>query len=479
MGIDRPGGTDTRSENVEKPQATDSPPAPPPDRPGSPGQPSRLESLRAAREAQEAQRAELGTQETGDEQDDEREKEAAESSSADPTGEQQNTQADPKDTEKPPEIGETEPEDAAKTGETRRDGSGEEPRRSDLGDPASETSTEPRGDDEDERTERSPAEPTADKADAPADPQTTEDNSGTIEADPADGAGDEHRTQNAGETVPPSPAESAHPEAREPDAEDAQGQDRPPLPQQDGQAPETDGADTGQEPAAEQPAQAADEPAASTDQQDGRTDTQEPAEGQNRPAEGPQESDGQEIRLAWPPPGEEGVTRWSSQVVQVNERTPGNQLENRDRNAQEQPETPATTDDESNKYRDLPDVPRDGTPGRGELIPPEDDPADQNPFEPDPERGQRNRWENYDRVNTAFGATKKIIKGVQDLQAKPSPTGQAESRADANTHRPDVHAGNSADIVGSGLILAAAATSMLLQTYRNLRSSRRSGHAHN
>src|SRR5690606_26706460 len=60
VGIDRPGGTDTRTENVEKPPAEDQPPAPPPDRPGSPGQPSRLESLRAAREAQEARRTETG-----------------------------------------------------------------------------------------------------------------------------------------------------------------------------------------------------------------------------------------------------------------------------------------------------------------------------------------------------------------------------------------------------------------------------------
>jgi hypothetical protein len=180
--------------------------------------------------------------------------------------------------------------------------------------------------------------------------------------------------------------------------------------------------------------------------------------------------------MAWPIEPEEGVTRWASPVVQVGERTPGTQVENRDRNAEGQPEAPATTDDDANEYRQLPDRAPAGTPDRGDPISPEDDPADRNP---DPEDGRRGRWENYDRANTAFGATQKVLKGVEDLQAKAPPTGRAEVRTDTTMHVPDNQVGNPTDTVGNAIIVTLTVAGWAMQRYRKFMNSRRRKHADN
>ncbi|GAA0597859.1 hypothetical protein [Actinomadura livida] len=470
MGIDRPGGTDTHAENVEKPPAEDRPAAPPPDRPGSPGQPSRLESLRAAREAQEARRAETGTQqtapqETGAEQRDEREKDRGESSSAEPADKEPDAQAGPKLPERGP-GGETESDTEAgsgdrdretdrsgsEIGQARPDGRGEQPYAAATGELTPEQGTEPRGEVRDDKAEPSYDGPADERPDAPAEPQTDEDRPMT------------------GETEP----------------EDPQDRDHQPLPQQDGRVPGDDGNDSRGGAGNEQQPQADDQPAghdntpqdepAPADQQDSGSETQQAAEAPVRASENPEPGDAPLFRVAWLPAAEEGVTRWTSPVVQFNEQMPGNQIERRDRNAEGRPGTLATTEDEPNKYRNLPELTRDGTPGRGELRPPEDDPVDRNP---DPEEGKRSRWENYDRVNTAFDATKNIIKGVKDLQSKPSPTGQAESKTDVGAPKPEPHTGYATDPMSNGIVAFAALLSGGVQMYRNYRPTRRSEHADN
>ena len=157
MGIDRPGGTDTRTENVEKSPTKDHPPAPPPDRPGSPGQPSRLESLRAAREAQEARRAESGLgrskeQKAGSEQHDERGGEAAGSGSGESSG--KNTEA-------------TEP--------APPDERGEPPNLTDSDEPGPEADTEPSGDGRSGESRLVPPETDAPRPDAPTEQRVGED----------------------------------------------------------------------------------------------------------------------------------------------------------------------------------------------------------------------------------------------------------------------------------------------------------------
>ncbi|WP_158581618.1 toxin glutamine deamidase domain-containing protein [Actinomadura spongiicola] len=53
MGVEHGNGTDSRTENSDKPASSERPYTPPPDNPGSPGQPSRLESRARARETQQ------------------------------------------------------------------------------------------------------------------------------------------------------------------------------------------------------------------------------------------------------------------------------------------------------------------------------------------------------------------------------------------------------------------------------------------
>lgn len=282
VGIDRPGGTDTHAENVEKPPAEDRPAAPPPDRPGSPGQPSRLESLRAAREAQEARRAETGTQqtapqETGAEQRDEREKDRGESSSAEPADKEPDAQAGPKLPERGP-GGETESDTEAgsgdrdretdrsgsEIGQARPDGRGEQPYAAATGELTPEQGTEPRGEVRDDKAEPSYDGPADERPDAPAEPQTDEDRPMT------------------GETEP----------------EDPQDRDHQPLPQQDGRVPGDDGNDSRGGAGNEQQPQADDQPAghdntpqdepAPADQQDSGSETQQAAEAPVRASENPE-----------------------------------------------------------------------------------------------------------------------------------------------------------------------------------------------
>ncbi|TDC68085.1 hypothetical protein E1200_12800 [Actinomadura sp. GC306] len=432
MGIDRPGGTDTRTENVEKPPAEDDPPAPPPDRPGSPGQPSRLESLRAAREAQEARRAENGApqtapQEAGAEQRDAHEKNPGDSSAAEPADKEQDAQAGPKTPEREP-GGETDSDTDAGSGErgreterfefeagqTRPDERGEQPYAAETGESAPEQGTEPRGEVRDEKAEPFHDGPADERPDAPAEPQTAEDRPMTGETKPEtgeagqpDGRGEAPPRQETGVAGPESQGDRDRPDNRETETEAPPDRNYQPLPQQDGRLPGDDENDPSGEAGSEQQPQADDEPAghdhtpqdepAPAEQQDRGSETAQAAEDPVHASDTPETGDAPQVRVAWLPAAEEGVTRWASPGVQFNEQMPGNQLERRDRNAEGRPGTPATTEDEPNKYRDLPDRITDGTPGRGELRDPEEDPAKRDYLEPSPDTTRRR-----DRVGRRF-----------------------------------------------------------------------------
>ncbi|TDB88709.1 hypothetical protein [Actinomadura sp. 7K534] len=401
MGTDRPGGTDTRAENVEKPPAEDRPPAPPPDRPGSPGQPSRLESLRAAREAQEARRAETGTQqtapqETDAEQREEREENKGESSPAKSADEGQDARTEPTTPEGTSVDGETGPgtdegsgerdqetdRPESETGQARLDGHGEQPYAAGAGELAPETGTEPRGEVRDD--DKTADEPAGEKPDAPAEPQNAEDQ--PMIEEPA---------TESGEADPESPGERDQVEVRGAAAEALQSQDHQPLPQRDA-----------------------------------HTERQPPAGEPVREANTPEPGDEPTIRVAWLTESEEGVTRWASPVVQFNDRSPGTQVEDRGSNGRDQSGTPATTDDEPNKYRRLPEVPREGTPGRGEVIPPEEDPEQRDYLEPDPDTtrrrdriGRRFARSTPDTVDVGKKWTDDIDKFLNDKPPGPTTTG--------------------------------------------------------
>ncbi|WP_433479110.1 hypothetical protein ACQPZP_20005 [Spirillospora sp. CA-142024] len=443
MGMDRPG-TDTRVENADNPQPPDHPPAPPPDRPGAPGSRSRIADRRAANEGAlaetEARQTALQESRTG-ENDEQRRDEAT--SSFETTGEEQDATAGAETADEDREVSESGAEASSATGEVKgQDERGEDPRDQEDGEPLEETRDDsdqpeiPKQDGEDSQDQQSlpdqddQTSETDKKPEALAEPQTTE-------AGRVDRPGEEPATEHVSQTeVEPT------------------DQDEPaPVP---------------------------------ADEQDGGADPQLPAEGGahqipedlSRTDETTDQPNTQQIQLAWPP-AQEGVTRLATPVLHFDQARLRNLRENRDRNAEGQPETPATTDNEPNKFSRLPDRALARTADRGEPIPPEEDPADRNPFKPDPERGQRNRWENFDRSNTAFSATKNILKGVKDLQAKAPPTGHAETRSGANIHRPDVHVGNPTDMIGNGIIFTAAALGGILSTYRNFKSSQRSAHAYN
>ncbi|MFG2091147.1 hypothetical protein [Spirillospora sp. NPDC048824] len=473
MGIDRPGGTDTRAENVEKPPAEDRPPAPPPDRPGSPGQPSRLESLRAAREAQEARRAETApqqtdTQENSTEQPDEREKDKGEPSSAEPAepaDDRQDAQAEPKAPERTSGSGETERDAEAgggererqsdrpqpETGQGRPDERGEQPYTGDTGELAPETGREPRGELQDDKAEPSSDGPADERPGASAEPQAAEERATTGETEPEsgetgqpDGPGEEPPRQETGEAGPESAGQDDRPDDLEAEAQAPQGRDHQPLPQQDGQTPGDDGNEARGEASNEQSPQAEDEATghdhtpqnepAPAEQQDGRTEPPQPAEE-------PEPRDEPGVRVAWPPAAEEGVTRWASPVIQFNEQMPGNQIERRDRNTEGRPGTPATTEDEPNQYRNLPELTRDGTPGRGELIPPEDDPEQRDYLEPDPDttrRRDRLRRRTARQANDMSDVGKKMGNGLGKFlgERPPGPLTTNTGRDIPNIHSP-------------------------------------------
>lgn len=244
MGIEQSGGTDTRAEDADKPQAPERPPGPPPDRPGQPGFPSRIESRRAAREAQEARAAELASRqaappESGTQQPDAKEETAAESSPAEPTGEQQ----DPQDAQKPAETSEAETgsgldeRDAAPSepegGEASRpEEPDEQPGTTDTDELVPETDAEPPEDPQDEDVEPPSAE-AAENQEEPAEAGAAEDppddDSEASQAARPDGQGDESHAQDADDAAPRPPGERDQSEAR----------DRQPLARQDGRSPRT------------------------------------------------------------------------------------------------------------------------------------------------------------------------------------------------------------------------------------------------
>ena len=149
---------------------------------------------------------------------------------------------------------------------------------------------------------------------------------------------------------------------------------------------------------------------------------------------------------------------------------PGNQLERRDRNAEDRPGTPATTEDEPNKYRNLPELTRDGTPGRGELRRPEDDPVDRDPA---PEEGRRKRWEPFERAKTGVEGVKKVTEGAKGYVEKPPPTGQAEVKTDAGPSAPKVNQANPTDTITGGIMLAALTIGAIFKAKDKIKDIRR------
>lgn len=476
MGVENTSGTDTRTENAEQPPPRDDPPGPPPDRPGSPGQPSRLESLRAAREAQEARRTE--TQQT-DQRD-----EGQEASSAEPTGERPDAPAG--QTETP----ETESADASGTGERDRETGLFQPENGEVRqdgpvEPRPEPGAEPDGRREGEGAEPSPADLSDEKPETPAEPQTEQSRpdfgESKGEPEPTEGGEEQSRAQDTGETTSEPPDEREQPQqTREPDTEDPQNQDHRSLPQHDAQAPDTDDTGTGREPAIERTAPAEDEPTdhehapsdepapARAEQRDGDTEIGPPTEGdqqraseeQSRTAETPERHDTSTPQVAWPQTSEEGVTRWTSPLVQFNERTPGTQVEIRDRNAEGQPETPAPTDTEENKYRNLPEPVADRTPGHGAPIPPEDDPARRDYLEPAPERRSRRTdgiravcYRPGDAAKSANDLADKAKKFLEQPPPKTQPTITKNAPAEMEATQTPLKAGNAAiGVIGLTII---------------------------
>jgi hypothetical protein len=374
VGIDRPSGTDGRVEDADKPSPSERPPGPPPDRPGQPGQPSRLESLRAARESQEARAAERERQRTaapenGAEPPEVPEQETTESSPTEPTADQRNDQEGREEAEAAGESRETGTglgeRDAARPGpedaeELRPDESEAQPGAAETGELPPEPDAEQSGSDQDEDSQPLSDEIAADEPDPPAGTEAAEDSPDPREPEPEadqagrpDGAGEDQRAKDAGNQdaageTPPQPSdERDRPESR----------DHPQPAPQDGHSPGTGG--PGPETAAGQILQAdrppdlqeqgpQDAPApVPAEQSEGTSDVQPPAEGQFTPAEPSEQSGMPGNGMAWPIEPEEGVTRWASPVVQVGERTPGTQVENRDRNAEGQPEAPASRLDDN------------------------------------------------------------------------------------------------------------------------------------
>ncbi|TDC97718.1 hypothetical protein [Actinomadura sp. 7K507] len=466
MGVEKTSGTDTRAENAEQPPSRDNPPGPPPDRPGSPGQPSRLESLRAAREAQEARRAEAQqttAQGTNTDQRDERQEATSE-----PTAEKEEAPADPKETP------ETESADASESDERDRESGLFKPEAGETQpdgrvEPTPETNAEPDREPEDENAESSLAEPSGEKPDTPAEPQNEESQPElgesereAEEAEPPEGRGEGLHAEEAGGNTP-------------------EPLDERDQPQQGAQAP---GTDADREPATEHTTQAEDEPThheraplddpapTPAKQQDDSAQNgqsaeggqQRPPEDQPRTAEPPQQPDGPMRQVAWPSAAEEGVTRWTSPVVHFNDRTPSTRVQRRDTNAEGQPETPDATDPESNEYRKIPEIPRHGTPGRGELRRPEDDPEGQDLREPDPDRTRRSdriRRQAGRQSEDAANASKKIGNKVGEFlgDRPPGPLKTSTGRDSI----PDLNAPNQTMKLGNAAIGFAIGTVVLVK----------------
>ncbi|NKZ08827.1 hypothetical protein [Actinomadura latina] len=514
MSIEQSGRTDTRTEDAEHPQGPDRPPAPPPDRPGQPGQPSRLDSLRAAREYQAARAAEQERQRTaapenGTEPPEAPDEEAVESSPAEPTGEQQNDQEGPEETEAADEARESSTglgeRDAARPEpeadeELRPDESEAQLGAAETGELPPETDAGQSGSDQDGEAEPLSDEDAVEEPDPPAEAEAAEDSPDPRDAEPEadqagrpDGPGEDQRAQNsgnqdAGETPPQPLDERDRPESR----------DHPQLPQQDGHLSGTGG--PGSEIPAGQILQADSQPGlqeqASQDvpgpvpagQPEGSSDVQPPSEGDTRrtadgqftPAESSEQSGITGNGMAWPMEPEEGVTRWASPVVQFGEGTPGTRVENRDRNAEGQPEAPTSrlddnairekidpfrpdTDNAEGEKEDFKRTVREAdgewTDGVDRI---EDLPTGEKLAEGNPEKKSRAdkfrqaAYQDYSRIDKQ---AKNYSKTIADAFG-PHPPGQAVTRANdgpviSNPPQSGIDAGSMASsLLATGIVLA-------------------------
>lgn len=375
MGIDRVGGTESRAENTEAPQPQESPQAPPPERP------SRLESLRATREAQAAARTE-----TTDEQE---------------AAEQSEPELERSDTEQAPETD---------TGTSAAERETEEPAaEADPGEPSNPEQGEQREGD-------GVGSPPAEDRPTPSEPAPA-----TDQPQPADDPGRQPQSEDAEEATPEGADEREEPQTRE--AEDEQ----PPLPQQDDQLPENDTEEPPEEPNEVAPMAEA-EPA-----NDDQTSQDEPDPSES--IESQEASGSPRFQTAWQQP-DAGVSRWTSPIVQFNDRTHVSRPESRDRNAEDRPAIPATPQDESNRYRTLPDMPREGTPGHGDLVLPEDDPAGRDHTERAPERDSRKRRfgrDSFRRSEEALDGVNSTGNSVDSLINSRPPTGQPSTARDVSS----------------------------------------------
>ncbi|RKS67698.1 hypothetical protein BZB76_6823 [Actinomadura pelletieri DSM 43383] len=512
MGLERTSGTDTRTDTTDSPNTHERPSAPQPDNPGAPGQPSRLESLRRAREEQHARAAQIAAaRET-----EQRERPVEDNPSTE--DQTQDTPAEPEDNDETREPADTAQEPDAGTDEAERDPEEtdpqtEQPKQSDtLGeepdtrdtdrlaaDSSDETGQTRDGEAETEDLSEHDRPPLPRREERSSNTAGYDENAETDEAEQLDIPGEtrepieatEGSEAEAGEAERSSEDTDAQVEtedAEQPDVLDeephTQDTQRPldetgqtqdgvadsqsPLPRDGERSSNTADRDADQETGeAERAPQSPD----MSPGQEGQevADEQVRAPGDPRPAgnqpgtsDAAAQPDAPALPPDWPPRTNDGGTRWSTPVYRIDDRTSGTQVEPRDRNAETQPETPTTTN-EASDYRRLPELPRDGTPGRGELRPPEDDPADR---DAELEERRRSRWEPLERLQAGMDGVKKATEGAKHYLDKSPPTGKAEVKTDTGSaHSPTTNAAaNPTDVVLGAAIVATAAIGAIMRT---------------
>src|SRR5690606_37458490 len=124
------------------------------------------------------------------------------------------------------------------------------------------------------------------------------------------------------------------------------------------------------------------------------------------------------------------------------------------------------------KYRRLPEVPREGTPGRGEVIPPEEDAEKRDYLEPDPDTtrrrdriGRRFARSTPDTVDVGKKWADDIDKFLNDKPPGPTTTGTGKDIPN-NPVTP-----HEKMTVGDGAVGAALAAILLLKGAQRLHST--------
>ncbi|MFG2248610.1 hypothetical protein [Spirillospora sp. NPDC048823] len=442
---------DTRTEPAERPTSPERQWTPPPDNPGSPGQPSRLESLARAREQQQAAAAQRNeSSDTGSRPTEQRDHE-----SATPQLENDGVKAEP--------AGNAEGADENQDADTPTDDAKTED------EPKPDTSEAPPTHEHNLRDADKPTDharqPTGETTDQPTGPQEPRPGTTTGELDSQDRTTDPPRTAEQGIQITDGPTDNAdqpRPESAEQPTPLADGTDQPhptdTIEADDPATAERPDASALAEPDREAAGQPAERPQAVADDDDdsapggaaapdlGRErDDAEPAGEDEEPEPSPvDEDDANEI-----PDGS------------------GDDNDDHDRNAEEQPESPASQEDNPVTYRiRTPDGEQFGPPGtdrwvyhRGRL-----DPVDENQdlSEPDPEKSDsptrlfRALRESPDDVQKHLnGIGSDLAEAAPEQAPRGNPTTSQDTRA-----QPDAPQHQAAPQVGD-IMYAAAATAFI------------------